>query len=421
MNKVIIIGGGAAGMTAAAAAAENGCRVILLEKNEKLGKKIYITGKGRCNFTNACDINTFLENIIANPKFMYSSLRAFGPYEMIDFLEENGCPTKVERGQRAFPLSDHASDVTKALEKCMRENGVDIELNTEVRKIDALVDGSGYAVTAVNVKNGKRRVYHADSLIIATGGLSYPSTGSTGDGYRFAESLGLTVKPLAPALVPVTVEEADAARLSGVSLKNVTITALDIETGKQVYESDTGEMLFTHFGLSGPLILSFSAKLSHELEEGKKYRLNIDLKPGLTREKLDERILRDFDEAKNTDVQNAISKLIISSLRLPVLKQAGIDPHKKVRDIKKTERKALLDSIKGLSFTVNGTRGYNEAVVTSGGVSIKEIDPKTMEVKGYPGLYFAGEVVDVHGYTGGFNIGAAAAMGHAAGTACARR
>ena len=417
----MIIGGGAAGMTAAAAAAENGCRVILLEKNEKLGKKIYITGKGRCNFTNACDTNTFLENIIANPKFMYSSLRAFGPNEMIDFLEENGCPTKVERGQRAFPLSDHASDVTKALEKCMRENGVDIELNTEVRKIDALEDGSGYAVTAVNVKNGKRKVYHADSLIIATGGLSYPSTGSTGDGYRFAESFGLTVKPLAPALVPVTVEEADAARLSGVSLKNVTITALDIETGKQVYESDTGEMLFTHFGLSGPLILSFSAKLSHELEEGKKYRLSIDLKPGLTREKLDERILRDFDEAKNTDIQNAISKLIISSLRLPVLKQAGIDPHKKVRDIKRAEREALSDSIKGLSFTVNGTRGYNEAVVTSGGVSIKEIDPKTMEVKGHPGLYFAGEVVDVHGYTGGFNIGVAAAMGHAAGTACARR
>ena len=417
----MIIGGGAAGMTAAAAAAENGCRVILLEKNEKLGKKIYITGKGRCNFTNACDINTFLENIIANPKFMYSSLRAFGPYEMIDFLEENGCPTKIERGQRAFPLSDHASDVTKALEKCMRENGVDIELNTEVREIGAMEDGGGYAVTAVNVKNGKRRVYHADSLIIATGGLSYPSTGSTGDGYRFAESFGLTVRPLAPALVPVTVEEADTALLSGVSLKNVTITALDIETGKQVYESDTGEMLFTHFGLSGPLILSFSAKLSHELEEGKKYRLSIDLKPGLTREKLDERILRDFDGAKNTDIQNAISKLIISSLRLPVLKQAGIDPHKKVRDIKRAEREALSDSIKGLSFTVNGTRGYNEAVVTSGGVSIKEIDPKTMEVKGHPGLYFAGEVVDVHGYTGGFNIGVAAAMGHAAGTACARR
>ena len=417
----MIIGGGAAGMTAAAAAAENGCRVILLEKNEKLGKKIYITGKGRCNFTNACDTNTFLENIIANPKFMYSSLRAFGPNEMIDFLEENGCPTKVERGQRAFPLSDHASDVTKALEKCMRENGVDIELNTEVRKVDALEDGSGYAVTVVNVKNGKRKVYHADSLIIATGGLSYPSTGSTGDGYRFAESFGLTVRPLAPALVPVTVEEADAARLSGVSLKNVTITALDIETGKQVYDSDTGEMLFTHFGLSGPLILSFSAKLSHELEEGKKYRLSIDLKPGLTREKLDERILRDFDRAKNTDIQNAISKLIISSLRLPVLKQAGIDPHKKVRDIKRAEREALSDSIKGLSFTVNGTRGYNEAVVTSGGVSIKEIDPKTMEVKGHPGLYFAGEVVDVHGYTGGFNIGVAAAMGHAAGMACAHR
>ena len=417
----MIIGGGAAGMTAAAAAAENGCRVILLEKNEKLGKKIYITGKGRCNFTNACDLNTFLENIIANPKFMYSSLRAFGPYEMIDFLEENGCPTKIERGQRAFPLSDHASDVTKALEKCMRENGVDIELNTEVREIGAMEDGGGYAVTAVNVKNGKRRVYHADSLIIATGGLSYPSTGSTGDGYRFAESFGLTVRPLAPALVPVTVEEADTALLSGVSLKNVTITALDIETGKQVYESDTGEMLFTHFGLSGPLILSFSAKLSHELEEGKKYRLSIDLKPGLTREKLDERILRDFDGEKNTDIQNAISKLIISSLRLPVLKQAGIDPHKKVRDIKRAEREALSDSIKGLSFTINGTRGYNEAVVTSGGVSIKEIDPKTMEVKGHPGLYFAGEVVDVHGYTGGFNIGVAAAMGHAAGTACARR
>ena len=303
----------------------------------------------------------------------------------------------------------------------MRENGVDIELNTEVREIGAMEDGGGYAVTAVNVKNGKRRVYHADSLIIATGGLSYPSTGSTGDGYRFAESFGLTVRPLAPALVPVTVEEADTALLSGVSLKNVTITALDIETGKQVYESDTGEMLFTHFGLSGPLILSFSAKLSHELEEGKKYRLSIDLKPGLTREKLDERILRDFDGAKNTDIQNAISKLIISSLRLPVLKQAEIDPHKKVRDIKRAEREALSDSIKGLLFTVNGTRGYNEAVVTSGGVSIKEIDPKTMEVKGHPGLYFAGEVVDVHGYTGGFNIGVAAAMGHAAGTACARR
>ena len=425
MENTTVIGGGAAGMMAAISAAKSGHEVLLIEKNEKLGKKIYITGKGRCNVTNACDFDEFQRSIVTNSRFMFSSLRGFFNDDLMAMIEEAGCPLKTERGERVFPVSDKASDITKALERILRELKVRIRLNTEVKELIKRApsdsDSEGSFEIRCEGKTGKPEIYLSKNVIVCTGGLSYRTTGSTGDGYRFAEEYGHEIKEPVPALVPLTLLENDAKDMQGLSLRNIEIRISPIRDEKATIYSDFGEMLFTHFGVSGPVILSASSYITNALRDGERFVLHIDLKPALSPEKLDERILRDFDEAKNTDIQNAISKLIISSLRLPVLKQAGIDPHKKVRDIKRAEREALSDSIKGLSFTVNGTRGYNEAVVTSGGVSIKEIDPKTMEVKGHPGLYFAGEVVDVHGYTGGFNIGVAAAMGHAAGTACARR
>ena len=433
MNNITIIGGGAAGMMAACAAAGTAENVRILEKNEKLGKKIYITGKGRCNYTNTCDFNTFIENIVSNPKFMYSSLKAFGQSEMTEFLEMEGCKTKVERGQRAFPFSDHASDVTKALESYLKRNGVKIELNTEVvtvEKIEAAdsdlnnadckQQDMGFRVISQK-KNGKRAVYAADSVIIATGGLSYPSTGSTGDGYSFAKTMGLSVKKPAPALVPLVTEDRDNehAALQGVSLKNVSIAIYEDRKTKPFHESDTGELLFTHFGLSGPLILSASSLVTGGLENGKYYRLCIDLKPALSEKQLDERILRDFEGSMNMNIENALSGLLISSLRPVVLKRAGIDAKKKVRDIDRSERQRLVENIKKLSFDILGTRGFNEAIVTQGGVCINELNPKTLEAKKCKGLFFAGEVLDVDAYTGGFNLQIAWSTGHAAGTAAA--
>ena len=416
-RRVLVIGGGAAGMMAALTAAEKGCSVTLLEKNEKLGKKIYITGKGRCNYTNACDFNTFIGNVVSNPKFMYSSLRAFMPEEVTELLEEAGCRTKVERGNRAFPLSDHASDVTAALQRRMKAAGVRIELNTEVSEIERIDEF--YKIATRSLRDGKRAVYSADRVIIATGGVSYPSTGSTGDGYAFAEGFGIKTTERRPALVPFDVAELeDCRRLQGVSLKNVSIR-LKLESGKCIHESESGEMLFTHFGVSGPLILSASSLAAGYIDGSSGLKLEIDLKPALSVEQLDARILRDFEATMNADIHNALSKLLISSLRPIVLERAGIDPYKKVRDISKKERAALVNAVKALGFTITGTRGFNEAIITHGGVSVKEIDPKTMEVRKQPGLYFAGEVLDVDAFTGGFNLQIAWSTGRAAGNAAA--
>ena len=418
-NKhIIVIGGGAAGMSAAIAAAESGCTVTLLEKNEKLGKKIYITGKGRCNYTNACDFNTFTENVVSNPKFMYSSLRAFGPSDITRLLEDNGCRTKVERGNRAFPLSDHASDVTAALKRRMTTLSVKIRLNTQVADIELADKADSFIVRAKDMLNGKTALYSADKLIIATGGLSYPSTGSTGDGYDFAEHFGLKVAPTRPALVPFEAAEEDCRILQGVSLKNVS-AVISLENGKTIYDSEPGELLFTHFGLSGPLMLSASSLASRYLEGGSRLRLEIDLKPALSEEQLDQRILRDFELVPNANIMNALNKLLIASLRPIILRRSGIAPDKKVRDITKKEREALVHVIKALTFTLTGTRGYNEAIITQGGVSVKELNPKTMEVKKVPGLYFAGELLDVDAYTGGFNLQIAWSTGRAAGLAAA--
>ena len=405
-------------MSAAIAAAESGCTVTLLEKNEKLGKKIYITGKGRCNYTNACDFNTFTENVVSNPKFMYSSLRAFGPSDITRLLEDNGCRTKVERGNRAFPLSDHASDVTAALKRRMTTLGVKIRLNTQVTDIELADKADSFIVRARDMLSGKTALYSADKLIIATGGLSYPSTGSTGDGYDFAEQFGLHVSPTRPALVPFEAAEEDCRILQGVSLKNVS-AVISLENGKTIYDSEPGELLFTHFGLSGPLMLSASSLASRYLEGGSRLRLEIDLKPALSEEQLDQRILRDFELVPNANIMNALNKLLIASLRPIILRRSGIAPDKKVRDITKKEREALVHVIKAMTFTLTGTRGYNEAIITQGGVSVKELNPKTMEVKEVPGLYFAGEVLDVDAYTGGFNLQIAWSTGRAAGLAAA--
>ena len=405
-------------MSAAIAAAESGCTVTLLEKNEKLGKKIYITGKGRCNYTNACDFNTFTENVVSNPKFMYSSLRAFGPTDITRLLEDNGCRTKVERGNRAFPLSDHASDVTAALKRRMTTLGVKIRLNTQVTDIELADKADSFIVRAKDMLNGKTALYSADKLIIATGGLSYPSTGSTGDGFDFAEHFGLKVAPTRPALVPFEAAEEDCRILQGVSLKNVS-AVISLENGKTIYDSEPGELLFTHFGLSGPLMLSASSLASRYLEGGSRLRLEIDLKPALSEEQLDQRILRDFELVPNANIMNALNKLLIASLRPIILRRSCIAPDKKVRDITKKEREALVHVIKAMTFTLTGTRGYNEAIITQGGVSVKELNPKTMEVKKVPGLYFAGEVLDVDAYTGGFNLQIAWSTGRAAGLAAA--
>ncbi len=405
-------------MSAAIAAAETGCTVTLLEKNEKLGKKIYITGKGRCNFTNACDFNTFTENVVSNPKFMYSSLRAFGPADITKLLEDNGCRTKVERGNRAFPLSDHASDVTAALKRRMTALGVKLRLNTQAVNIELEANNNSFIVRAKDVLSGKTALYSADKLIIATGGLSYPSTGSTGDGYNFARHFGLKLVDVRPALVPFEAAEEDCRILQGVSLKNVS-AVISLESGKRIYDSEPGELLFTHFGLSGPLMLSASSLASRYLDKSSRLKLEIDLKPALSEEQLDQRILRDFEPVPNANILNALNKLLIASLRPIVLRRACIAPDKKVRDITRKERETLVHTIKALTFTLIGTRGYNEAIITQGGVSVKELNPKTMETKQVPGLYFAGEVLDVDAYTGGFNLQIAWSTGRAAGLAAA--
>ena len=409
----VIIGAGAAGLMAAYAASVRGESVLVLEKNEKAGKKIYITGKGRCNVTNACDFDVFRKSIVNGEKFMMSSLRAFGPEELMDFLEKNHCRVKVERGNRVFPVSDHASDVTKALLLALGNAGVRIHYHTEVTAIEK--DAEGFAVTAVE---GTRKIrQHADKVIVCTGGLSYPTTGSTGDGYRFAEKFGLSVRKPVPSLTELVTRE-DTSSLAGVSLINTGVTVRKVREdnapGKEVLH-DVGELLFTHKGLSGPLILTASALITRALSEGEKFEISLDLKPGLSREELDKRLLRDLEAAKNQDMGNALSRLLISGIRELVLGRAEIPSEKKAHDLRKEERERLLKTIKNLTFEILRQGDFSGAVITQGGVDLKEINPKNMESKKVPGLFFAGEVLDVDAMTGGFNLQIAFSTGMASG------
>ncbi|MDC7279744.1 NAD(P)/FAD-dependent oxidoreductase [Butyrivibrio fibrisolvens] len=406
MANVIVVGGGAAGMMAAYAAGMCGHTVTLLEKNEKLGKKIYITGKGRCNFTNACDIEDFFKNIVSNPKFLYSSLYTFGPESMIDFIEMNGTPTKVERGNRAFPVSDHASDITKALEKALKEYGVKIKLHTEVQEL--LIDEG--TVTGVLLKDGTKM--DCDHVVVATGGLSYRTTGSTGDGLKWAKKAGLNVTETRPALVPLNTKEAYIPTMQGLALKNVNLTIFDEK--KKLYDS-FGEMLFTHFGVSGPLVLSASSIIGKTLQKKGSLKAVVDLKPALSREELENRILRDFNENMNKHLSSVLRGLLPSSMVPVFIEIMDFDDSRQINSVTKEERGQLLDLLKAFPFTISGLRDYNEAIVTQGGVSVKDIDPSTLKCKNINGLSFVGEVLDLDAFTGGFNLQIAWSTGYLAG------
>lgn len=405
--KVIVVGGGAAGMMAAIHAASLGNKVILLEKNEKLGKKIYITGKGRCNVTNAADMETIFNNIKHNAKFMYSSLYTYDNNMVYSFFEENGCPLKIERGDRVFPVSDHASDIIKALIRALNDNHVEVRLNTHVKTI---LENDGIA-TGVLLKSGER--IDADKVILATGGFSYQTTGSNGEGYKMAESLGHNILEPKPSLVPVVTGETWVPDLQGLSLKNVELKL--VKDHKKVLYKELGEMLFTHFGVSGPLVLSLSAIYNDELEKGSDCMLYLDLKPGLTMEQLDKRILKDFEENKNKHFKNSLDDLLPQKMIPIIVKLSNIEPEKKVNEVSKEERKNLCELLKALPMTPVGLRGFNEAIITRGGINVKEINASTMESKLIKNLYFAGEVIDVDALTGGFNLQIAWSTGYLAG------
>ncbi|MBC5683180.1 NAD(P)/FAD-dependent oxidoreductase [Ruminococcus hominis] len=405
MSKVIVIGGGAAGAVAAIFAARNGHRVELFEKNEKIGKKLFITGKGRCNVTNAGDMDALFDAVKSNPKFLYSAFYSFTNEQAMDFFEELGVRLKVERGNRVFPESDHSSDIIHALKHELERLGVEIHFCTEVK--DVLVEHEKF--TGVVLKNGKK--VSGDACVVATGGISYASTGSTGDGYRFAEKTGHKVTELYPSLVPMEVKEWYAKELQGLSLRNVRGTILD---GKKKLYDEFGEMLFTHYGVSGPIIISASSVVGKKLQD-KELTLQIDLKPALSREQLDQRVLRDFEENKNKQFKNAVDKLFPAKLKPIMIELSGISPEKKVNEISKEERLCFVDLIKNFKMTLTGLRSYNEAIITKGGVSVKDIDPGTMESKKVSGLYFAGEVLDLDALTGGFNLQIAWSTGYLAG------
>lgn len=464
MRKIIVIGGGAAGMMAAIAAARAGAEVLLLEKNEKLGKKVFITGKGRCNVTNAADMDTLFANVCTNEKFLYSAFYQYDNQAVMELLEETGCPLKVERGDRVFPVSDHSSDVIAALQREMKRLGVEVLLHTEVKELlvevtdkypaDKLlaqdVETDGLVVeasetkesrndkyrkkeksisesrTIMGVKLASGKVLNADAVIVCTGGVSYASTGSTGDGHRFAEETGHRIVECKPALVPLETAEPWCRDLMGLSLRNVFVRMM---SGKKELYSGFGEMLFTHFGVSGPLVLSASSfyykglfkngkakKTAGDIEPVKLY---IDLKPALDEEQLDKRILRDFEENKNKQFKNAIGGLFPAKLIPVMIALSGIDPDKKVNEITREERRNFVTLIKNLPLTVTGTRPFAEAIITQGGVSVKDVNPSTMESKKVNGLYFAGEVLDLDAMTGGFNLQIAWSTGHLAGESAA--
>lgn len=395
MKRVLIVGGGAAGMFAADVAAQKGCEVFLFEKNEKLGKKLYITGKGRCNVTNDCGPEELLSAVVRNRKFLYSAFYTFGSRDMMDFLEKAGVPLKTERGNRVFPVSDHSSDIIRALERRIREYGVHIRLKSTVK---SLYTDNG-RVSGLYLQDGS--LHRGDAVIVATGGLSYPSTGSDGDGYRFAGECGLQVTELAPSLVPLRTKEEYIPRMQGLSLKNVTLT---VKNGKKILYQDFGEMMFTHSGITGPLVLSASAHIGDALKKQGELPAFIDLKPALTEEQLDARILREFETGKNKQFKNVISVLFPASLTPVMVEIGGIPPEKPVHEISREERHHFGSLIKNFPVTVTGLGEFKEAVITRGGVAVKEISPSTMESKKMPGLYFAGEVLDLDAVTGGYNL-----------------
>ena len=407
MSRVAVIGGGAAGMLAAIAAAEHGHQVQLFEKNEKLGKKIYITGKGRCNVTNACDTEELFAAVVHNPKFLYSSFYSFTNQDMMELVERNGCPLKTERGGRVFPVSDKSSDVIRALTVCLKNAGVQVRLYEEVDSVETR-DGRVFGIRLKKT----REIVSADALIVATGGLSYPSTGSTGDGYRFAEKTGHTVTDLSPALVPFETAEPVGRDLQGLALKNIQAKILK---GKKVLYEEFGEMLFTHFGVSGPMLLSASSYGAAQLKKGP-LTLSLDLKPALSEEQLDARILRDFEEQKNKQYKNSLSRLLPAKMIPVIVERSGIDPDKKINEITKDERRRIVQAVKDFRLTLTGLRGYKEAIITQGGISVREINPSTMESKLVKGLYFAGEVLDLDAVTGGYNLQIAWSTGHLAGS-----
>lgn len=404
--NILVVGGGAAGLMAAGTAAEQGARVTLFEKNEKVGRKLFITGKGRCNVCNDCDNETVLQNVPVNPRFLYSALGCFSAQDVKDFFEARGVPLKTERGNRVFPVSDRSADIIDALFTWNKQSGVMIvnEAVEELTTADGRVTGA----------RAGGKTYEADAVILATGGVSYPQTGSTGDGYRFAKALGHKIVPPNGSLVPLTEAGNVCGELMGLSLRNVRLSIL--ENDKKIYE-DFGEMLFTHFGLSGPLVLSASAHMRHF--GSKTYRAEIDLKPALDEKTLDKRLLSDFEKHKNSDFVNALGELLPRKMIPAVILAAGIDPRAKVHSITKEERRKLLHTLRAFPVALSGKRPVEEAIVTTGGVSVKEVSPKTMESKKTPGLYFAGEVLDVDGYTGGFNLQIAWSTGRLAGLSAA--
>lgn len=406
MKNVIVIGGGPAGMFAALSAAENGHAVTLLEKNEKLGKKLFITGKGRCNLTNAGDMDALFGNVVTNPKFLYSAFYACDNRRVIEFFERRGMPTKTERGNRVFPVSDHSSDVIAVLKQALARAGVQVRLHTEVSEI---LKGEE-KITGVSLKNGRN--LPCDAVVLATGGYSYQSTGSTGDGYLFAGACGHTVTALKPSLVPLTAKEPYVKQMQGLSLKNVGVT---IRRGQKVLFEDFGEMLFTHFGVSGPLILRASSLVGKELNR-QPLAMAIDLKPALNEHQLDQRLLREFGQNKNKRFKNSVYGLLPAKM-IPVLIQlSGIDPDKKINEMTRQERGGLITLLKAFPVTLTGMRDFNEAIITKGGISVKEVNPSTMESKKLPGLYFAGEVLDLDAMTGGFNLQIAWSTGYLAGS-----
>ncbi len=405
MSKVLVVG--AAGMFAAIFAARSGSEVHLYEKNEKLGKKLFITGKGRCNITNASDMEVLFASVLTNPKFLYSSFYGYTNEDVIQFFEEAGLHTKVERGNRVFPKSDHSSDVIGTLVRILNRERVKIYLHQEVEKV---VSKEGIFENLI-LKDGT--AVYGDACIVATGGCSYQTTGSTGDGYRFAKENGHQVSDLLPALVPMNVKEGFVKELQGLSLRNVKAA---VYQGKKLLYEEFGEMLFTHYGVSGPLMLSASSVVGKQLRK-EALRLEIDLKPALSEEQLDQRVLREFEEYKNKQFKNAVHKLFPAKLIPVMIEVSGIEPEKKVNEISKKERLGFVHQIKHFEMTLTGLRDFNEAIITKGGIKVKDIDPGTMESKLIKGLYFAGEVLDLDALTGGFNLQIAWSTGYAAGIA----
>ena len=416
MHKVIVVGGGAAGMMAAIQSARKGNQVLLLEKNERLGKKLFITGKGRCNVTNGCDVEELFGKVVSNHRFLYSSFYSFTNQDAIDFFVELGVPLKRERGDRIFPVSDHSSDVIRALEREMDRLGVDVRLNTEVSSLIiedvSLEESVSYSqrshITGVKLKNGKTE--KADAVIVTTGGISYPSTGSTGDGFRWAKDAGHKVTELSPSLVPVHIKENWCERMMGLSLRNTGFKAL---VGKKKIYEEQGELLFTHFGISGPVVLSFSAYAKKYLEKG--ITVILDLKPAMSKEQLDARILRDFADKINKQFKNSLDDLLPKKMIPIIIERSAISPEKKVNEITKEERTRLVTLLKEFDLTVTGIGNFKEAIITKGGIAVKEIDPGTMESKLVSGLYFAGEILDLDALTGGYNLQIAWSTAYLAG------